>query len=46
MPEAYPKEYCDTWDDNHVKMPCSKHNLFLVHQNNKVCIYLVTKNLI
>lgn len=41
MPEAYPKEYCDTWDDNHVKMPCSKHNLFLVHHNDKVCIYLV-----
>ncbi|XP_022175441.1 poly(ADP-ribose) glycohydrolase isoform X1 [Myzus persicae] len=35
MPEAYPKEYCDTWDDNHVKMPCSKHNLFLVHHNDK-----------
>ncbi|KAL5245031.1 hypothetical protein ACI65C_012441 [Semiaphis heraclei] len=35
MPEAHPKEYCDTWDDNHVKMPCSKHNLFLVHQNDK-----------
>ncbi|XP_025207633.1 poly(ADP-ribose) glycohydrolase [Melanaphis sacchari] len=35
MPEPYPKEYCDSWDDNHVKMPCSKHNLFLVNQNNK-----------
>jgi len=34
MPEPYPKEYCDNWDDNHVKMPCSNHNLFLVHQNN------------
>lgn len=33
MPEPYPKEYCDSWDENHVKMPCSKHNLFLVHHN-------------
>ncbi|XP_060861431.1 poly(ADP-ribose) glycohydrolase [Metopolophium dirhodum] len=35
IPEAHPKEYCDTWDDKHVKMPCSRHNLFLVHHNNK-----------
>ncbi|XP_027845284.2 poly(ADP-ribose) glycohydrolase [Aphis gossypii] len=35
IPEPYPKEYCDSWDDNHVKMPCSKHNLLLVHENDK-----------
>ncbi|XP_029311913.1 poly(ADP-ribose) glycohydrolase isoform X2 [Cottoperca gobio] len=31
VPVPYPVEFKDTWDDVHVKMPCSSWNLFPVH---------------
>ncbi|CAN9509175.1 unnamed protein product [Ophioblennius macclurei] len=30
VPVPYPTEFRDTWDDAHVKMPCSSRNLFPV----------------
>ncbi|KAL3051614.1 hypothetical protein OYC64_001786 [Pagothenia borchgrevinki] len=31
VPVPYPARFKDTWDDIHVKMPCSSWNLFPVH---------------
>ncbi|KAK5850998.1 hypothetical protein PBY51_001826 [Eleginops maclovinus] len=31
VPVPYPAKFKDTWDDIHVKMPCSSWNLFPVH---------------
>lgn len=31
VPVPYPAKFKDTWDDVHVKMPCSSWNLFPVH---------------
>lgn len=28
VPEPCTKAYCDVWDDNHVRMPCSSKNLY------------------
>lgn len=30
VPVPHPAKFQDTWDDVHVKMPCSSHNLFPV----------------
>ncbi|XP_047465949.1 poly(ADP-ribose) glycohydrolase [Mugil cephalus] len=30
VPVPYPTKFWDAWDDAHVKMPCSSHNLFPV----------------
>jgi len=38
MPEPYPKDYRDCWDYNHVKMPCSKHNLLIDKDNVRALI--------
>ena len=28
VPEPCTKAYCDVWDENHVRMPCSSKNLY------------------
>ncbi|XP_069548009.1 poly(ADP-ribose) glycohydrolase-like [Brachyistius frenatus] len=35
VPDPYPKQFKDTWDDIHVKMPCSSRNLFPVQDEEK-----------
>uniref|UniRef100_A0A4W6F4S9 poly(ADP-ribose) glycohydrolase n=1 Tax=Lates calcarifer TaxID=8187 RepID=A0A4W6F4S9_LATCA len=35
VPVPYPAKFRDTWDDVHVKMPCSGSNLFPVEDENK-----------
>lgn len=41
MPEPYPKDYRDGWDENHVKMPCSRHNLLIDNDNVCICRVLI-----
>uniref|UniRef100_A0A672YG83 poly(ADP-ribose) glycohydrolase n=1 Tax=Sphaeramia orbicularis TaxID=375764 RepID=A0A672YG83_9TELE len=35
VPVPYPTKFRDSWDDIHVKMPCSSRNLFPVKDENK-----------
>ncbi|KAM7370668.1 hypothetical protein PAMP_010195 [Pampus punctatissimus] len=39
VPVPYPAKFTDTWDDVHVKMPCSNRNLFPVQDENAVLKY-------
>ncbi|XP_029466558.1 poly(ADP-ribose) glycohydrolase [Rhinatrema bivittatum] len=34
VPKPYPSYYNDAWDSKHVKMPCSKENLYPVENEN------------
>uniref|UniRef100_A0A672J7S3 poly(ADP-ribose) glycohydrolase n=1 Tax=Salarias fasciatus TaxID=181472 RepID=A0A672J7S3_SALFA len=39
FPVPHPTEFRDTWDDAHVKMPCSSRNLFPVVDENAILKY-------
>uniref|UniRef100_A0A672J498 poly(ADP-ribose) glycohydrolase n=1 Tax=Salarias fasciatus TaxID=181472 RepID=A0A672J498_SALFA len=39
VPVPHPTEFRDTWDDAHVKMPCSSRNLFPVVDENAILKY-------
>uniref|UniRef100_A0AAQ4RIG5 poly(ADP-ribose) glycohydrolase n=1 Tax=Gasterosteus aculeatus aculeatus TaxID=481459 RepID=A0AAQ4RIG5_GASAC len=44
VPVPYPAQFKDTWDDVHVKMPCSSSNLFPVLDEVTAQVLKLTKN--
>uniref|UniRef100_A0A8C6XV31 poly(ADP-ribose) glycohydrolase n=1 Tax=Naja naja TaxID=35670 RepID=A0A8C6XV31_NAJNA len=34
VPKPFPTHYKDSWDNKHVKMPCSEQNLYLIEDEN------------
>ena len=40
VPVPYPAKFKDTWDDVHVKMPCSRSNLFPVEDEVMLQVFL------
>uniref|UniRef100_A0A3B5QQZ4 poly(ADP-ribose) glycohydrolase n=1 Tax=Xiphophorus maculatus TaxID=8083 RepID=A0A3B5QQZ4_XIPMA len=43
VPIPYPATFLDTWDDVHVKMPCSNGNLFPVDDEVKLEVFLINR---
>uniref|UniRef100_A0A8C9XCZ3 poly(ADP-ribose) glycohydrolase n=1 Tax=Sander lucioperca TaxID=283035 RepID=A0A8C9XCZ3_SANLU len=46
VPVPYPAKFKDTWDDVHVKMPCSSWNLFPVQDEVMVQVFIDLSNAI
>lgn len=40
LPVPYPAKFKDTWDDVHVKMPCSSQNLFPVEDEVMIQVFI------